>query len=232
MVLTDLLFYEVGNPNLKIPRTHEFNIVANLPSVNLVAGYKKFDNQIVRVTSPIDNSEFFLVKPENMAGCYNLELLAGYNCAPIKSLRIYMSGLIRRSHVEYYYMDRIVCRNKVMAQLWANVNYSPIKALTLFLRGRYTSPQLFENIQVGYSCDISLGASMQLLASRLNLRLEANDLLGKSVTPSWNSYSPNLMRPRINRYDTRGVVLTLTYKFTVTKNKYSKLDEADDFDRM
>lgn len=184
------------------------------------------------VTSPIADSDYFIVKPENMGGNYNLELSASYNCAPLKNMSIYASGLLKRSHVEYLYMNEKVKRNQFMTQLWANINYRPVKQLSLFLRARYTSPQLFENLRVGYSCDLSLGGNLQLLNSKLNLRLEINDALAKSVTPSWHSYSPNLMRSRINKYDTRGVVFTATYKFTVTKNKYDELDDADDFDRM
>lgn len=232
MVLTDLLFYEVGNPDLKIPRTHEFAIVANLPSLQLVAELNKYDNQIMSVITPIDNSEYFLVKPENMGGNYNIKLSASYNFSPFKNMSIYASGLVKRSHVEYHYMNELVKRNQMMGQIWANVNYRPIKSLSLFLRARYTSPQLFENIRVGYSCDISLGGNLQLFKSKLNLRLEVNDILGKSVTPSWRSYSPNLMRYRINKYDTRGVVFTATYRFTLTRNNYDELDDADDFDRM
>lgn len=232
MVLTDLLFYEIGNPDLRVPRTHELAIVANVPSLQIVAEYNKFDNQIMSVTSPIADSDYFIVKPENMGGNYNLELSASYNCAPLKNMSIYASGLLKRSHVEYLYMNEKVKRNQFMTQLWANINYRPVKQLSLFLRARYTSPQLFENLRVGYSCDLSLGGNLQLLNSKLNLRLEINDALAKSVTPSWHSYSPNLMRSRINKYDTRGVVFTATYKFTVTKNKYDELDDADDFDRM
>lgn len=232
MILTALLFFEVGNPDLKIPRTHEFAVVANLPSLQLVAEYDKYDNQIMSVTSPIENSDYFMVKPENMGGNYDLEFTASYNCSPLKSMSIYASGLARRSHVEYFYMNKPVKRNQFMGQLSVNINYRPIKPMSLFLRGRYTSPQLFENIRIGYSCDLSFGGNLQLLGSRLNLRLEVNDMLGKSVTPSWRSYSPNLIRSRINKYDTRRIVFTATYKFTVTKNKYDELDDADDFDRM
>jgi len=232
VVLTDLLFYEAGNPNLKTPRSHELAIVANLPSIQLVAEYNGFKDRIMSVTSVIDNSDYFLVRPENMRGNYNLEFSANYNLAPVNSLRIYAGALVKRSHVEYVYMDELIKRNQFMTQLSANINYRPIKPLSLFLRARYTSPQLFENIRVGHSCDLSFGGNLLILNSKLNLRLEAMDLLGKSVTPSWHSYSPNLQRYRINKYDTRGVVFTATYTFTMTRNDYDELNDADDLDRM
>ncbi len=232
MVVDDLMFFETGNPDLKTPRTHDVAVVANLPSLMLVAEYMRFENRIMSVTSVIDNSDYFLVRPENMNGNYNLSFSASYNIAPVKNLRIYANALVRRSHVEYKYLDELIRRNRVMTQLWANVNYQPVKPLSLFLRARYTSPQLFENIRVGYSCDLSCGASLRLFKSKLNLSLEINDVLGKMVTPSWQSFSPNLHRARINRYDTRGIVFTARYTFSVVGNDYDELDDADDLDRM
>lgn len=232
MILTDIIFYEVGNPDLRIPRSHELAIVANLPSLQLVAEYNRYTHRIMSVTTPVDNSEYFLVRPENMGGNYDLKVSASYHCSPLPNMNVYASALVKQSHVEYQYMNEPVKRNQLMAQGMANITYRPATRLSLFMRAIYTSPQLYENIRCGYSCNISLGANLELLKSKLRLRVEVNDLTGKSVTPSWTSYSPNLMRARINRYDTRGITVSATYRFTVAKNDYDELDNADDFDRL
>jgi len=230
--LEDLIFYNTGNPDLKVPRVHNLAIVANLPSISLIAEYKKRNNQIVEITTPIDGTEYFLVRPENMSGNYSYSFQVVYNLRTSQRWRLYVSGLLRNSHVEYYSVDELVKRNRLFAMAYVNVNYNILPNLDVFGTAYYASPQLFENITVGYSCNLSFGANMNLLHNKLSLRLMVNDVLAKSVTPSWSSYSPYLLQSRNNYYDTRNVTLTATYKFTMAKKRYSEMDNAEDYDRM
>jgi len=167
-----------------------------------------------------------------MAGNYYLTLTASYSLNAANKFRLYASALVRRTHTEYYYLDRIQKKNKFFTMLSLNADYSILHNLGVFAAVNYASPQLVDNMDVGYTCDISFGGNLRLLQSRLSLRLAVNDILARSVTPYWSAYSPNLYRTRRNRYDTRGVTLTVTYRFTLAKKKYYELDNADDYDRM
>lgn len=232
ITLSNLIYYETGNPDLKIPRRHNVSLVFNLPKISIVAEYTAIRNKIVQITSPIDNSEYFMTKPINMSGNYYLSLSGSYNLNIANKFRLYASALLRRTHTEYYYLDKIQKKNKIFALLSLNASYNIRRNFSVFASAIYASPQLIDNMNVGYTCDISFGGNLKLLKSKLTLRLAVDDLLARSVTPYWTSFSPNLYRTRRNRYDTRGVTLTATYRFTFAKKKYSELDNADDYDRM
>lgn len=232
ITLSNLIYFQTGNPDLKIPRRHNISLVFNLPKISIVAEYSARRNEIVEITSPIDNSEYFMTKPINMSGNYYLSLSGSYNLNIANELRLYASALLRRTHTEYYYIDRIQKRNKLFAMFSLNASYNIRPNLSIFASTNYASPQLVDNINVGYMCNISFGGNLQLLKSKLSLRLAVDDILARSVTPYWTSFSPNLYRTRRNYYDTRGVTLTATYRFTLAKKKYSELDNAEDYDRM
>ena len=232
ITLSDLIYYRTGNPDLKIPRRHNVALVFNLPSFTFVAEYTGLRNKIVEITTPIEDSEYFMERPINMSGNYYLSLQANYNLNIAKKFRLYVNALLRRTHTEYYYLDEMQKKNKVFTMLSMDASYNIRPNLSVFASAIYASPQLVDNMNVSHTCDISFGGNLRLLQSRLSLRVAVNDVLARSVTPYWSAYSPNLYRTRRNRYDTRGVVLTATYRFTFAKKKYSELDNADDYDRM
>lgn len=232
ITLSDLIYFQTGNPDLKIPRRHNISLVFNLPKFSIVAEYTAIRNQIVEITSPIDNSDYFMVRPINMSGNYYLSLTGSYSLNVANKFRLYANARISKTHTGYYYLDRKQTKNKIFALLSLNASYNICRGFSVFANAIYASPQLVENTEVGYTCDISFGANLQLMKSKLSLRLAVDDLLARSVTPYWTSFSPNLYRTRRNHYDTRGITLTATYRFTLAKKKYSKLDNADDYDRM
>jgi len=232
ITLDDLIYYRTGNPDLKIPRRHYLALVFNLPSVMLAAEYFGYKNRIVEVTTPVADTEYFLTRPENMSGNYTLGLQASYSKNFTNRLRLYASLNLKHSHSEYIHVDELVKRDKLSAMAYLNVSYNILPNLSVFGTTWYSSPQLYQNINVGYSCNLSFGGNISLLKSGLSLRLAVNDILARSVTPWWTSYSPNLYSTRRNYYDTRNVSLTVTYRFSLAKKKYSELDNADDYDRM
>lgn len=232
ITLSDLIYYNTGNPDLKIPRRHNISLVFNLPKFSVVAEYTAVRNKIVEIISPIDNSDYFMVKPINMSGNYYLSLSASYNLNIKNKFRLYANALLRRSHTEYYYLDELQKKNKIFTLLSLDASYNILPNLSVFCSAIYASPQLIDNRNAGYTCDVSFGGNLRFLKSRLSLRLAVDDILARSVTPYWTSFSPNLYRTRRNHYDTRGITLTATYRFTLAKKKYSQLENADDYNRM
>ncbi|MDE6287903.1 MAG: outer membrane beta-barrel protein, partial [Muribaculaceae bacterium] len=122
--LTDLIYYETGNPDLKIPRRHNLALVFNLPAVSIVAEYTSVRNSIAEITTPIENTDYFLVKPVNMSGNYYLNLRAGYNLNIANKFRLYASLDLERSHTEYYYLDELQKKNKLFAMVYLNASYN------------------------------------------------------------------------------------------------------------
>ena len=232
MTLNDLIFYETGNPALKIPRSHYVALVFNIRSFMVAAEYIYRINEIMDITTPIEGSDYFLVKPINMSGNYRMSLELSYNLNLGSKFRLYAFGTVTQAHNQYYYADELSRRDNLSASVYLNGSWSLRRNLSVFATAGYWSPTLVDNLRTGASCNISFGGNLSLLKSKLNLRLAVNDLLRRSVTPNWTSWSPNLRQTRINRYDTRGVTLTATYRFTMPKRKYSSIDNADDYDRM
>lgn len=232
ITLSDLIYYKTGNPDLKIPRRHNASLVFNLSKFSIVVEYTAIRNKIVEITSPINNSDYFMVKPINMSGNYYLSLSASYNLNIKNKFRLYANALLRRSHTEYYYLDELQKKNKIFTLLLLDASYNILPNLSVFCSAIYASPQLIDNRNAGYTCDVSFGGNLRLLKSRLSLRLAVDDILARSVTPYWTSFSPNLYRTRRNHYDTRGITLTATYRFTLAKKKYSQLENAEDYNRM
>lgn len=232
ITLSDLIYYKTGNPDLKIPRRHNVSLVFNLSKFSIVAEYTAIRNKIVEITSPINNSDYFMVKPINMSGNYYLSLSASYNLNIRNKFRLYANALLRRSHTEYYYLDKLQKKNKIFTLLSLDASYNILPNLSVFCSAIYASPQLIDNRNAGYTCNVSFGGNLRLMKSRLSLRLAVDDILARSVTPYWTSFSPNLYRTRRNHYDTRGITLTATYRFTLAKKKYSQLENAEDYNRM
>lgn len=232
ITLSDLIYYKTGNPDLKIPRRHNVSLVFNLSKFSIVAEYTAVRSKIVEITSPLNNSDYFMVTPINMSGNYYLSLSTSYNLNIKNKFRLYANALLRRSHTEYYYLDELQKKNKIFTLLSLDASYNILPNLSVFCSAIYASPQLIDNRNAGYTCDVSFGGNLRLLKSRLSLRLAVDDILARSVTPYWTSFSPNLYRTRRNHYDTRGITLTATYRFTLAKKKYSQLENAEDYNRM
>lgn len=232
VTLSNLIYYKTGNPDLKIPRRHNLAMVFNLPSFTVITEYTSLRNSIEEITTPIEGTEYFLERPVNMNGNYYITLRGNYSLNIRNKFRLYAGASVQQTHTEFHYLDNLQKRNKIFTMASLNASYSLRPNLSFFMSTLYTSPQLVGNTNMGYTCNISFGGNLSLMKSKLSLRLAVDDILARSVTPSWKEYSPNLYRTRINRYDTRGVSLTATYKFTLAKKKYSELDNADDYDRM
>lgn len=167
-----------------------------------------------------------------MSGSYDLQLSASHNLNIANKLRLYTYIQLYKTHTEYYYLDKLQKKDKYSVMALVNGSYQFHSNFSVFANASYASPTITDNMTMGHTCNISFGGNLRLLKSKLTLRLAANDILARSITPYWSSYSPNLYRTRRNHYDTRGVTLTATYRFTFAKKKYSNLDNADDYNRM
>ena len=57
-------------------------------------------------------------------------------------------------------------------------------------------------------------------ACRLRTAIELADLIGEAVTPRWSIDFSNIKQWQRNRYDTRGVKLTLRYTFNSVSTSF------------
>ncbi len=228
--LSNLIFYSQGNPDLKKAYTNRFNITANLKNVTIISEFYDSYNSIFNVTEPYNNGTF-LRRPENMGRTSDLLLSAEYTVMPISNLRIYSRILGIRSNLKYICNYELIKDTGYTMELDLNAAYR-IGKFSLFLNGRYNTPQKVDTRRLSYRLALNVGADCSLMKNKLYIRLEAQDLFNRSVTPSWEEYSPLLYQYRRNKYDTRGLSLTLRYKFTSAKTGFKQASDASDANRL
>lgn len=228
--LSNRIFYSQGNPSLKQSYTNRFNVTANLKDFTIISEYYDNHNSIFDITEPyVDGT--FLRRPENMKRSSDFLLAAEYTYMPNSKLRIYSRVLGIRSELQYIYQSEPVKSVNYSMELDLNAGYK-IGKFSIFINGRYNTPQKVDTRKLSYRLAINLGMDYSLLHNKFYVRLEAQDLFNRSVTPSWEEYSPLMYQYRRNRYDTRGLSLTFRYKFTSAKTGFRQATNAYDADRL
>ncbi|MBD5378407.1 MAG: TonB-dependent receptor [Bacteroides sp.] len=228
--LSNLIFYSQGNPSLKQSYTNRFNITANIKNVTVIAEYYDNHNNIFNITEPFTDGTF-ITRPENMKKSSDLLLAAEYSFMPNSKFRVYTRVMGIRSHFQYTYKFDPVISNDYALELDVNAAYR-IKKFSIFLNGYYHTPQKVDTRMLSYQLSLNVGADYSFLKNKLYVRLEAQDLFRRSVTPFWKEYSPNLYQYRRNKYDTRGLFVSLRYKFTTAKTGFMQQRQTQDANRL
>lgn len=218
--IENLIFHRQGNPDLKVTKSHNLSLAANIKGLTLSAEYVNYRNRIMNTVSPMEDGENLLVMPINLSGNFTWDFAAEYNWLPVKGFRTYARVQMTDTHTSFYNLGELVRRSKLSVECNLNLNYSFAKRYNAFVSFRYNSPFLYDNTSVTHSEDLSLGMDGTFCKGKLTVRVEAKDLLGRAVTPYWEEYSPCIYRARANRYDVRGVSVSVRYKFTAVKNSY------------
>jgi hypothetical protein len=228
--LSNLIFYTQGNPDLKQAYTNRFNLTANIKRLTLIAEYYDSHHNIYNVTETYTNGTF-LRHPDNMKRTSDYLFSAEYTVQPTRDIRVYGRALGIMSNLKYVYNSELVKLTGYTMELDMNAAYR-INKFSIFFNGRYNTPQKVDTRRLSYRLSLNIGADCTLMKNKLYVRLEAQDLFRRSVTPSWEEYSPSLYQYRTNRYDTRGVSLTLRYKFTSAKTGFKQAASPSDAVRL
>ncbi len=228
--LSNLIFYSTGNPALKQSYTNRFNLTVNIKALTIIAEYYDNHNSIFDITEPYIE-DAFLRKPENMKKSSDFLLAAEYTYTPNSKLRIYTRLLGIQSKLQYIYNSETVKSTDYSMELDVNAGYK-IGKFSIFINGRYNTPQKVDSRELSYRLAVNLGVDYHLFQNKFYVRLEAQDVFNRSVTPSWKEYSPLMYQYRRNKYDIRGLSLTLRYKFTSAKTGFRQVSNAYDADRL
>ncbi|MDE5858308.1 MAG: TonB-dependent receptor, partial [Muribaculaceae bacterium] len=228
--LSNLIFYSQGNPSLKQSFTNRFNITANIINVTLITEYYDNHNSIINITEPYADGTF-ITRPENMKKSSDLLLAAEYSFMPNSKFRVYTRIMGIRSQFQYTYKFEPVISKDYSLELDVNAAYK-IKKFSIFINGFYHTPKKVDTRMLSYQLSLNVGADYSFLKNKLYVRLEAQDLFRRSVTPFWKEYSPNLYQYRRNKYDTRGLFVSLRYKFTTAKTGFMQQRQTQDASRL
>ena len=221
VVYSDTLHYDKGNENLENVYTHKLAFFANIKDVSLGVDLKRINKMIVTGSFPYGGNGAIIDQPINSLYSNDVTLKASYS-TNIGSLRI-------DPEIEYSYQFTKLPNisgmiNREFGQhnifLSCDMSYKFWKTAEAFTRFSYQSPWYDSNMRVGRTLRLNIGMSKTFLDGRLRTAIELTDLIGEAVTPRWSIDFSNIKQWQRNRYDTRGVKLTLRYTFNSVNTSF------------
>ena len=221
VVYSDTLHYDKGNEDLENVYTHKLAFFANIKDVSLGVDLKRINNMIVTGSFPYGENGAIIDQPINSLFSNDVTFKASYS-TNIGKLRI-------DPEIEYSYQftklpDISGMINKEFGQhniyVSCDLSYKFWKTAEAFCRFSYQSPWYDSNMRVGRTLRLNIGMSKTFLDGRLRTAIELTDLIGEAVTPRWSIDFSNIKQWQRNRYDTRGVKLTLRYTFNSVNTSF------------
>jgi hypothetical protein len=220
----DSLHYYVGNPALHPSYSNSYSLTFNVKKItmNLIYRHRK---DAIRSSYVQDFSDPFVTveTPENIGKSDSWEFNTIYNYFK-KGFNFYGMGQLFYAKSSFPYLGENVSESKLNAMLYWTASYTLKKEWNLFTNGWYSSPKLMNGEHVGYALCFNVGVSTNFFKKKLNASLSVNDIFNKMVTPTYMTiHSNNTDYWRRNKYDSRGVSLTLRYTFNSVKTKFEKV---------
>ena len=221
VIYSDTLHYDKGNENLENVYTHKLAFFANIKDVSLGVDLKRINNMIVTGSFPYGGNGAIIDQPINSLYSNDVTLKVSYS-TNIGSLRI-------DPEIEYSYQftklpDISGMINREFGQhniyVSCDMSYKFWKTAEAFARFSYQSPWYDSNMRIGRTLRLNIGMSKTFLDGRLRTAIELNDLIGEAVTPRWSIDFSNIKQWQRNRYDIRGVKLTLRYTFNSVNTSF------------
>ena len=221
VVYSDTLHYDKGNEDLENVYTHKLAFFANIKDVSLGVDLKRINNMIVIGSFPYGENGAIIDQPINSLFSNDVTFKVSYS-TDLGKLRI-------DPEIEYSYQftklpDISGMINKEFGQhniyVSCDLSYKFWKTAEAFSRFSYQSPWYDSNMRVGRTLRLNIGMSKTFLDGRLRTAIELTDLIGEAVTPRWSIDFSNIKQWQRNRYDTRGVKLTLRYTFNSVSTSF------------
>ena len=75
-------------------------------------------------------------------------------------------------------------------------------------------------MRIGRTLRFDVGVSKTFFDGKLRTAVELSDLAGEAVTPRWSIDFSNIKQWQRNRYDTRGLKLSLRYTFNSVRTSF------------
>ena len=221
VIYSDTLHYEKGNEGLENVYTHKIAAFANIKDITLGIDFKRINNMIVTGSFPYGENGAIIDQPINSLYSNNLTLKVSYS-KTIGKMRI-------DPEVEYSYQftklpDISGMINREFGQhniyVACDMSYKFWKTAEAFARFSYQSPWYDSNMRIGRTLRFDVGVSKTFFDGKLRTAVELSDLAGEAVTPRWSIDFSNIKQWQRNRYDTRGLKLSLRYTFNSVRTSF------------
>lgn len=216
----DSLHYWTGNPLLKPSFRNVIAFVANLGDFTVRTSYNYTTDPTVSIyTHDTDNTNILVNKPQNISHSQDWDFGLEYSTS-LGQFNISAYGYLTCSYITYPYLEKQTFFRDVYTNLGGYVSYRFCRHFEAFANTYYNSPYRDGTQKMGYSLNTNVGISGNFCKNKLYISIEGEDLFAKSVTPWWTNNYGDTEYWRRNRYDTRGVSLTLRYTFNSLKTNF------------
>jgi len=216
----DSLHYWTGNPLLKPSFRNSIAFVANLEDFTIRSSYNYTTNPTVSTYAhDTDNENVLVNKPQNIGHSQDWDIGLEYSTS-LGQFNISAFGYLTCSYITYPYLDKQTFFRDIYTYLGGYVSYRFCRHFEVYTNTYYNSPARDGTHKYGYSLNTNVGVSGRFCKNKLYVSIEGEDLFAKSVTPQWTNNYADTEYWRRNRYDTRGISLTLRYTFNSVKTNF------------
>lgn len=216
----DSLHYWTGNPLLKPSFRNSIALVANLGDFTIRTSYNYTTNPTVSsYAHDADNPNILVNRPQNINHSQDWDFGLEYS-ASLGQFNISAYGYLTCSYITYPYLDKQTFFRDIYTNLGGYVSYRFCRHFEAYTNTYYNSPDRSGTHKYGYSLNTNVGISGRFCKNKLYVSIEGEDLFAKSVTPQWTNNYADTEYWRRNRYDTRGVSVTLRYTFNSVKTNF------------
>lgn len=214
--------YETGNPLLKTPYSDNITLNFRYKWLMLAATYKHVTDQIITSCgSYADNPDMTLLKKDNSPNdLQNLQVMV--SAMPGFIGKVYYPALsvgVLSQFYEIDYRGKTMNMKRPMVILQFNNLFRFPHDYLLTANFRYRSKGDGENIRMGKSWQIDLSASKTFNA-HWNMKLSVNDIFNTAKDTRFTMYSGIRDIQMERSLNTRGVELSIGYKFNMPKSRY------------
>lgn len=218
----DQYIYETGNPLLKTPYSDNVSLNFRYKWLMLAATYKRVTDPIITSCSSYDdNPDVTLLRKDNSHNnLQNLQIMV--SAMPGFIGKIYYPVLsvgVLSQFYEIDYQGKTMNMNHPMLILQFNNLFRFPHDYLLTANFRYRSKGDGENIRMGKSWQIDLNAT-KTFDKHWSIKLSVNDIFNTAKDIRFTMYSGVRDVQMEKSLNTRGVELSIGYKFNMPKSRY------------
>lgn len=218
---SDMLHSETGNPELKSQLFNKVWTSFNYKDFDASLSYYHTGRSIITGTYMQEDSRTILRKPLNVRYEDQILLSLGYNFSGPK-YNIYVSFDEAYTTVKYPYIAGLTNEDQSNwhSDIYIDGSWNFYKTFEAYTSLSYLSPFIEGNTKTDDMWGIDLGVKASFFKRKLIVAVEGKDLLHRGITPYWSAKFANVSEWRRNSFDTRSVVLKITYKLNVIPSNY------------
>lgn len=219
----DSLHYSTGNPSLRSYYGNKFAFSTNIGNLSLSTSYTWGHNAPVQANI-LEKGNIIKYMPisSDLYTCFDFNADYSIDSNDGRFSSSYSAGV---EYVTTKYTANESASTNRQTSFYGEINlsWSFLKNWRIFGEAFYQSPRINGGLRYGYQLSSKIGISAQLLNKRLRISLQGKDFFNRSVAPTETEFTYlNVYEKVRNRYDTRGVSLTLSYAFNGFWSKYRR----------